>query len=109
MRMFQKMGNMKSPKIGVMVLAVALFAVGLMIAMHWFQHETVQIGRYTVVYFKNRCDIDPEGLPANLESLKTLPCLIRINWLERLAPDMFQEYSYLPDRGVEKTRKIHKK
>jgi hypothetical protein len=107
--MFQKMGNMKSPKIDVMVLAVALFAVGLMVAMYWFQHETVQIGGYTVVYFKNRCDIDPEALPANLESLKTLPCLIRINWLERLAPDMFQEYSYLPGRGVEKTRKIHKK
>ena len=109
MRMFQKMGNMKSSKIGVMVLAAVLFTVGLMVATYWFQHETVNVGGYTVVYFKNRCDIDPEGLPADLEYLKTLPCLIRINWLERLAPDVFQEYSYLPGRGVEKTRKIHKK
>ena len=92
-----------------LLVAAALFLAGLMGAAYWFQHETISIGRYTVVYYKNQCDVNPDSLSANLESLKTIPCLIRINWLERIASDMFQEYSYLPDRGVEQTRKIHKK
>ncbi len=96
-------------KITLIVLAAAVFFVALLVVAYWFQHKTVQIGDYTVVYFKNRCDVDADSLPANLEYLKSLPCLIRINWQESLAPDLYQEYSYLPGRGVEKTRKIHKK
>ncbi|HOX14804.1 MAG TPA: hypothetical protein PLP18_01630 [Smithellaceae bacterium] len=44
----------------------------------------------------------------NFESLKVLPYLIRINWGERVASEMGQEYCYLPDWGVEKSRVIHK-
>ncbi|MFO7569041.1 MAG: hypothetical protein R6W75_04515 [Smithellaceae bacterium] len=99
----------KTKKIRALILAGAVFLVALLIVAYWFQHKTVVIGQYTVVYYKNQCNIDPDLLPENLEYLKTLPCLIRINWLERIASDMFQEYSYLPGRGVEKTRKIRKK
>jgi hypothetical protein len=92
----------------VMVLTVALFVLlGLSVA-YWCQHQTVQVGRYTVVYYKNRCKIDPQVLPADLESLKSLPCLIRINWSEKKAPHLEQEYCYRLDRGVEKTRRIQK-
>lgn len=87
----------------------AFFLVAFMVAAYWFQHKTVNVGDYTVVYYKNRCDVDSESLSANLESLKTIPCLIRINWQESIASDMLQEYCYLPGKGVEKSRLIHKK
>ena len=84
-------------------LLIGVFAATL----YWFQYSTVDVGGYTVVYYKNRCAINTQNLVADLESLKSLPCLIRINWRERIASDLEQEYCYLPDRGVEKSRVIH--
>jgi len=86
----------------VVCLAAAVFV------FYFFQHESVNTGRYTVVYYKNRCAIDPQTLPADLDSLKALPCLIRINWTEQIASDMEQEYCYYPGRGIEATRRIYK-
>jgi len=91
------------------IIFTAAIVLAAIIVFYIFQHKTVNVGDYTVVYFKNRCDIDAQSLPTDLESLKSLPCLIRINWQERMASDLYQEYSYLPGRGVEKTRIIHKK
>ncbi|MEE9912116.1 MAG: hypothetical protein K4571_10370 [Deltaproteobacteria bacterium] len=102
------MKEKKPSKIGMIALATFV-GLAFVVVAYWFQHKTVDIGGYTVVYYKNRCGVDPEGLSANLESLKTIPCLIRINWQEPIASDMLQEYCYLPGKGVEKTRLIHKK
>lgn len=92
----------------LMAVAAVLFITVVVVAAYWFQHQTVRVGSYTVVYFKNRCQIDAAALPTDLESLKALPCLIRINWLERISSNLEQEYCYRPDRGVEKTRMIQK-
>jgi len=88
-------------------VTVALCLVAAVFVCYFFQHETVNTGRYTVVYYKNRCNINAQELPADLESLKALPCLIRINWTEQIASDMEQEYRYSPGRGTEETRRIH--
>ena len=90
------------------IAAGALCLVALALVCYYFQHESVIVSNYTVVYYKNQCDIDSEELPTDFDSLTALPCLIRINWRERIASDMEQEYCYLPDRGTEKTRLIHK-
>ena len=82
--------------------------MAIALVFYYFQHMTVDVGGYTVVYYKNRCTMDVRTLPADLESLKALPCLIRINWRERIASDLEQEYCYLPGRGTEKSRLIHK-
>jgi len=92
----------------LMAVAAVLFVVMGVVAAYWFQQQTVVAGSYTVVYYKNRCNIDSQALPADLESLKALPCLIRINWAERIDASLEQEYCYRPDRGVEKTRMIQK-
>ncbi|PKN20557.1 MAG: hypothetical protein CVU71_01845 [Deltaproteobacteria bacterium HGW-Deltaproteobacteria-6] len=93
----------------IWIAAAGAFCIlALMPVCYFFQHESVVVGNYTVVYYKNQCDIDPEDLPADFNSLTALPCLIRINWRERIASDLEQEYSYLPGRGTEKTRLIHK-
>lgn len=102
------MDQEKKLKVAMIALAAVIFFLAVGLVAYWFQHQTIQVGRYTVVYYKNQCDMNTDLLPANLEYLKTLPCLIRINWQESLAPDLFQEYSYLPGRGIEETRKIHK-
>lgn len=93
----------------IWIAAAALLILILAFVGYYFQHKSVDVGIYTVVYFKNQCDIDAQALPSDLESLKSLPCLIRINWRERVSSDMEQEYSYIPGRDVEKTRLIHKK
>lgn len=98
----------KKSKKGLIVLAT-LALVALILVGFWFQHKTVVVGGYTVVYYRNRCEVDPEALSGSLESLKAIPCLIRINWQEPISSDMFQEYCYLPGKGVEKSRLIHKK
>ncbi len=102
------MKNDKTSKKGLIALGV-LAGVVLIAVGFWFQHKTVVIGGYTVVYYKNRCSVDPEALSGGLESLKAIPCLIRINWQESISSDMLQEYCYLPGKGVEKSRLIHKK
>ena len=89
-------------------------ATGLLIAatlavilvFHVFEQETLSVGKYTVLYYKNRCSIDFKSFPGDLNSLKSLPCLIRITWREQIASNMFQEYCYLPGREVGKTRLI---
>lgn len=91
---------------GWMVAAV-LSGLALAALIYWFQQETMTVDGYTVIYYKNRCQMEQETPAANLEYLKTLPCLVRINWRERIASDLEQEYCYLPGRGVEKTRVIH--
>lgn len=92
-----------------MIVICVLAAAALVAVVYWFQHKTVVIGSYTVLYYKNRCHVDPDTISASLESLQTIPCLIRINWQERISSDMYQEYCYRPERGVEKTRLIHRK
>lgn len=101
----KKQKNVKKVRIAA---AVAFGLAAFAVVAYWFQHEAVDIGGYTVVYYKHRCSIDTQTLPTDFDSLKALPCLIRINWRERIASDMEQEYSYIPDRGIEKTRRIHK-
>lgn len=96
---------MKKVTIGLLIAAVA----GIVLVFYIFQQETVSVGRYSVLYYKNMRDLDPESFPQDLESLKSLPGLIRITWQEQIAPDMFQEYCYLPGKGVEKSRLIRKK
>jgi hypothetical protein len=89
------------------ILVIILIAVAVAIVFYIFEHETVNVGKYNVVYYKNQCDNIPESLPQDLTSLKTFPCLIRITWQERISSDMFQEYCYLPGKEVEKSRIIH--
>jgi hypothetical protein len=95
-------------KKAAVILAVILIALAAAVVFHIFEHETVTAGKYTVVYYKNMCDNMPPAFPQDLESLKSLPCLIRVTWQEQIASDMFQEYCYLPDKGVEKSRLVHK-
>ena len=92
----------------LIIAAGALSILALSIVCYYFHHESVIVGSYTVVYYKNQCDINPEELSADFNSLTALPCLIRINWRERVSSDLEQEYCYLPGRGTEKTRLIHK-
>lgn len=102
------MAKKDKSKTAIIVICVLVVAV-LVAVVYWFQHQTVVIGSYTVVYYKNRCHVDPDTISASLESLQTIPCLIRINWQEQMSSDMLQEYCYRPGRGVEKTRLIHRK
>jgi hypothetical protein len=94
---------MKKITIGILISAAIL---GLVIVLYVFQQETVSVGRYSVLYYKNMNNIDPESFPQDLESLKKLPGLIRITWRESMGGDVYQEYCYLPGRGVEQTRII---
>ena len=98
--------NMKKITIGLLIAAAIL---GLIIVFYVFEQETVSVGKYSVLYFKNMCDRNPESFPRDLESLKALPGLIRITWQEQIAHNMFQEYCYLPGREVEKTRILRTK
>ncbi|HOW56717.1 MAG TPA: hypothetical protein PKZ12_01845 [Smithellaceae bacterium] len=94
----------------LMILTIVLALLALIITVHYFRHETIVVGKYTVVYYPNQCkEITKETFPHDFESLKDLPCLIRITWQERVAPEMFEEYCYLPGREIEKSRVLHKK
>jgi hypothetical protein len=97
--------NMKKITIGLSIAAV----LGLILVFYVFKQETVSVGRYSVLYYKNRSDIDLALFPQDLESLKKLPGLIRITWLEQIGSDIYQEYCYLPGKGVEPTRLINKR
>jgi hypothetical protein len=96
-------------KVTLCLLLLMAVIIAVIYVFYIFEHETVTIGRYTVLYQKNMCDLEPEAFPQDLESLKHLPGLIRIIWQEQIGPNMFQGYSYLPGRGVEKTYLFHKK
>ena len=98
---------MKKAAVGFVIITILV--LGLVLVFHIFEQETVSAGKYTVLYYKNMCDVDSESFPRDLASLKNLPGLIRITWQEQIASDMFQEYCYLPGKGVEKTRLIHTK
>jgi len=91
------------------ILMIIFIVVAVAIVYYIFEHETVNVGRYSVVFYKNKCNNMPESLPQDLESLKNLPCLIRITWQEQIASDLFQEYCFLPGKGVEKSGIYHKK
>ncbi len=103
------MASEKTKKWVAIALVLGFCLVALVVVCYWFQHKTLRVGDYEVVYFKNRCDIDEGAMPADLESLKALPCLIRISWRERTGEDLYQEYCYTPGKGVEKSRRIHTK
>ncbi len=45
----------------------------------------------------------------DLPSLMNLHCVIRITWQEEIATRTFQEYCYLPGRGIEKGSIYQKK
>ena len=90
-------------------VAAAAIALGVVIVFYVFWQETARVGRYTVVYYKNQCNLDPEALPQDLPSLMRLPCVIRVTWQEEIAEKMFQEYCFLPGKGIEKSRLIQKK
>ncbi len=100
--------NMKKITLGLLI-AAAIFILGLIIVFYVFEQETVSVGRYSVLYYKNRSDIDTASFPQDLESLKELPGLIRITWREPIGSDIYQEYCYLPGKGVEQTRIIRTK
>jgi len=93
----------------IAVISAILAIAGLILVFHVFKQETASVGRYSVLYYKNMCDREVESFPRDLESLKSLPGLIRITWQEQIASDMFQEYCFLPGKGVEKARLIRKK
>lgn len=93
----------------IFAILIIIAVAGLMAVFYVFEHETVEVGRYSVVYYKNMCDVEVDDFPQDLESLKSLPGLIRITWQEQIASDMFQEYCYLPGKGVEKSRLVRKK
>lgn len=93
----------------IFTILIIIAVAGLMAVFYVFEHETVEVGRYSVVYYKNMCDVEVDDFPQDLESLKSLPGLIRITWQEQIASDMFQEYCYLPGKGVEKSRLVRKK
>jgi hypothetical protein len=97
--------DMKKIVIGLVIAAI----LGLMIVFYVFEQGIVAVGRYQVLYYKNRCAIAPESFPQDLNSLQHLPGLIRITWREQIASNMFQEYCYLPGRGIEKARIIRTK
>ncbi len=96
---------MKKITIGLIIAAV----LALTIVFYIFQQETVSAGRYQVTYYKNRYDIDPKSFPQDLGALQRISGLIRITWQEQIGSEMYQEYCYLPGKGVEKGRLIHKK
>ncbi len=98
--------NMKKINIGLLIAASVL---GLILVYYIFEQETVSVGRYSVLYYKNMSDVDPASFPQDMESLKKLPGLIRITWRETIGSDIYQEYCYLPEKGVEKTRIIRTK
>ncbi|OPY81907.1 MAG: hypothetical protein A4E71_03310 [Smithella sp. PtaU1.Bin162] len=92
----------------ISVILVISAIIGLVLVFYVFKQETASVGRYSVLYYKNMCDLEVESFPQDLESLKSLPGLIRITWQEQIASDMFQEYCFLPGKGVEKSRLIRK-
>ncbi|MGV8057075.1 MAG: hypothetical protein AB2L12_03425 [Smithellaceae bacterium] len=94
-------------KVTILLLIAAI--LGLVIVFYIFEQETISVGKYSVLYYKNMCDMDSASFPQDLESLKSLPGLIRITWQEQIASDLFQEYCYLPGKGIEKSRLIRKK
>ncbi|PKN76937.1 MAG: hypothetical protein CVU52_02655 [Deltaproteobacteria bacterium HGW-Deltaproteobacteria-10] len=87
-------------------LLIAVGILGLIITLYVFEQDTVSVGRYSVLYYKNMNDSDPASFPQDLESLKKLPGLIHITWRESIGPNVYQEYCYLPEKGVEPTRII---
>lgn len=91
-----------------MGLGVAVAVLALVVVFYVFQQKSVTVGQYTVLYYKNMSGLDAGSFPQDLESLKHISGLIRITWTAQTAADMFQEYCYLPGKGVEKTRLIHK-
>jgi len=99
------MGMKKILAIGLIVVTV----IGFLLVFYFFEQETVDVGGYSVIYHKNQCELNPQSYQVDLESLKRLPCLVRITWEQKIGPDTYQEYCYLPDRGVEKTRIIRRK
>lgn len=96
---------MKRITIGLIIAAF----LGLIIVFYVFRQETVSAGRYQVTYHKSWCKIDPKSFPQDLGSLQQIPGLVRITWQEQIGSEMFQEYCYLPGKGMEKGRLIHKK
>jgi hypothetical protein len=97
---------MKKVVTGLLITAIALAVV---IVLYIFRQETAYIGKYTVLYYKNQCDLPPKTFPQDLLSLMNLPCVIRITWQEEIAAKTFQEYCYLPGKGIEKSRILQKK
>jgi hypothetical protein len=93
----------------VTICLLTATVTAVLLAFYLFGQQTANVGRFTVVYFKNKCGLELQSVPEDLEALKRLPCLIRITWQEKIAPDTYQEYCYLPGKEVEKTRLIHKK
>ena len=92
----------------IMGLSMAAIILAVVIVSHIFRQETAYIGKYTILYYKNQCDVPTESFPQDLPSLMNLPGLIRITWEDELGDNMFQMYCYLPGKGVEKSGLHHK-
>ena len=90
-------------------LLLAAIVIAVLVVFYIFRQETAYIGKYTVVYYENQCDIPPESFPQDLYSLMNLPGLIRITWEDEIGDNMFQMYCYLPGKGFEKSGLHHKK
>lgn len=95
-------------KIITLGLIIASIVVGS-IVFYLYRHETVTAGKYQVTYYKGSYDTGKKSLPQDLGSLQKIPGLVRITWLEQTGSELYQEYCYLPGKGTEKGRVIHKK
>lgn len=89
-------------------LSMAAILLAVVIVFYTFRQETAYIGKYTVLYYKNQCDLAPESFPQDLPSLMNIPGLIRITWEDEMSDKMFQMYCYLPGKGIEKSGLHHK-
>ena len=96
---------MKNILTGLSLVSILLAVV---IVFYIYRQETAYIGKYTVVYYKNQCNLAPEYFPHDLPSLMNIPGLIRITWEDEMSDKMFQMYCYLPGKGIEKSGLHHK-
>ena len=90
-------------------LSIAAIVLAVVVVSYIFSQETANIGKYSVLYYKNQCDIPPESFPQDLPSLMNLPGLIRITWEDEIGDKMFQMYCYLPGKGIAKSGLHHTK
>ncbi len=90
-------------------LSIAAIALAIVIVSHIFSQKTAYIGKYTVLYYENQCNLPPESFPQDLPSLMNLPGLIRITWEDEIGDKLLQKYCYLPGKGIEKSGLHHTK
>ncbi|MFB3925125.1 MAG: hypothetical protein ACE14T_03645 [Syntrophales bacterium] len=92
------------------ILKVFFFAgsVAFLIYIGYYFHiSSVEIGQYTVYYYKNQT-ADVASFPSDLTMLMNTPGVVKIIWLEQIGPNIYQRYCWTADRGVEKSGLVRK-